>query len=169
MKAYGRPIDLKFDFVQFFRKTRVRFWPCSAEHPVLNDCLVVQFLISANSLSLSSLSVNLLLILCGSKLVEQIGVYLNNLLHAFTQACLLNSEVSCRAKPLDVLNNPLDVRNSAHDLQPSYPSYRSLLDDRVLYTYSPTPAYLKTTHTSVFTRSYTYFLIRLHELHRPPS
>ena len=34
MKAYGRPIDLKFDFVQFFRKTRVRFCPCSAEHPV---------------------------------------------------------------------------------------------------------------------------------------
>ena len=121
------------------------------------------------SLSLSSLSVNLLLILCGSKLVEQIGVYLNNLLHAFTQACLLNSEVSCRAKPLDVLINPLDVRNSAHDLQPSYPSYRSLLDDRVLYTYSPTLAYLKTTHTSVLTRSYTYFLIRLHELHRSPS
>ena len=36
MKAYERPIDLKFDFVQFFRKTRVRFWPCSAEHPVMN-------------------------------------------------------------------------------------------------------------------------------------
>ena len=34
MYAYGHPIHLNYDFVHFFRKTRVRFWPCSAKHPV---------------------------------------------------------------------------------------------------------------------------------------
>ena len=50
MKAYGRPIDLKFDFVQFFRKTRVRFWPCSAEHPVTKTIRydTIQFIILSN-------------------------------------------------------------------------------------------------------------------------
>jgi len=40
MKVCGRFIDLTFDFDQFFRKTRVRFWPCSAEHPVLSLMLI---------------------------------------------------------------------------------------------------------------------------------
>ena len=34
MYACGHPIHLNYDFVHFFRKTRVRFWPCSAKHPI---------------------------------------------------------------------------------------------------------------------------------------
>ena len=43
MYANGHPIHLNHDFVHFFRKTRVHFWPCSAKHPVsryLPKCMV---------------------------------------------------------------------------------------------------------------------------------